>query len=202
MEYLKADNPNKDMVAYSNIEERLFKEYENLKNTLSGMSLKANQIINKEVTERTPRYEHFTFVKLDSESWVKSIHEILRLIFEVNLQLEIDAKLKTILKWSAGIDQWEEEVKSNLVYSVPEEIYGEDIELCKIPTQTLKKVKELEKKVQILAKTVIDYQNVSISYYAFSDLRLLFSHQAVGMKSSYYFLIKLTNTLKERFLIS
>ena len=64
----EADNPNKDMVAYSNIEERLFKEYENLKNTLSGMSLKANQIINKEVTERTPRYEHFTFVKLDSLS--------------------------------------------------------------------------------------------------------------------------------------
>ena len=68
MEYLKADNQNKDMVAYSSIEERLFKEYENLKNILSGMSLNAKQFINKEGTERTPRYEHFTFVKLDSES--------------------------------------------------------------------------------------------------------------------------------------
>ena len=174
MEYLIADNPNKDMVAYSSIKERLLEEYENLKNTLNDMSVKAKQIATEEIkTIWTLRYEPLSFVKLDSESWVKSIHEIFRLIFEVNLKLEIDEKLKTILNWSARIDQWEEEVKSNLIYSVPEEIYGKEFELCKIPTQTLKKVKELEKKVQTLAKTVIDYQNVSISYINSNDVLII-----------------------------
>ena len=100
------------------------------------------------------------------------------MIFEVNLLNEIDAKLKVILNWSARLDQCEEENKSNLVYSVPKEIYGEEFKLCKIPIQTLKKVKELEKKVQILAKTVIDYQNVSIFNFFSSDaLIILISNQ-------------------------
>ena len=73
---------------------------------------------------------------------------------------EITSKLKAILNWSAGIDQYKEESKSSSVYSVPEEIYGKEFELCKIPTQTLKKVKELEKKVQTLAKAAISYQKV------------------------------------------
>ena len=73
---------------------------------------------------------------------------------------EIEAKLKTILNWSAEIKKYKEESKSSSVYSVPDEVYGKEFELCKIPTQTLKKVKELEKRVQTLAKAAIASQKV------------------------------------------
>ena len=55
------------------------------------------------------------------------------------MKSEIDEKLKTILNWSGGIEQYREESKSELDHSVPEEIYEKEFELCKIPTQTLKK---------------------------------------------------------------
>ena len=164
------------MIAYSSIKERLNEEYDNLKNALKDMSVKAKKIATKEIkTNKTPRYEPLSFVKLDSEIWVKSIFEILRLIFEVNLKAEIDAKLKAILNWSVKINEWEEEIKSNLVYSVSDEIYGKEFELCKIPTQTLKKVKELERKVQFLAETVINYQNVSMLYFFLSDTIIIYN---------------------------
>ena len=84
-------------------------------------------------------------------------------MFEVNMKYEIEAKLKTILNWSEEIEQYKEESKSSSVYSVPDEIYGNEFVLCKIPTQTLKKIKELEKRVQTLAEAAIDYHEVRIS---------------------------------------
>ena len=163
MEFLKDDNLKKDKIAYSSIKDMLYEKFNYLKYTLKEMSMKAQQIVTEEIKAKIkPRYEPLTFVKKDSEIWMKSIQEILRMIFEVYLKVEIDEKLKVILNWSAGINQFEEENKSSLDYSVPKEIYGKEFELCKIPTQTMKKVKELEKKVHILAKIVIDYQNVNI----------------------------------------
>ena len=76
----------------------------------------------------------------------------MRLIFEASVKPEIEAKLKAILNWSAGIEQCKEESKSNSVYSVPNEIYGKEFELCKVPTQALKKVKELEERAQLWQK--------------------------------------------------
>ena len=55
------------------------------------------------------------------------------------MKSEIVSKLKAILNWSEGIDQYREESKSSSVYSVPDEIYGKEFKLWKIPTQTLKK---------------------------------------------------------------
>ena len=95
---------------------------------------------------------------------MQSISGILRLMFEANMKSEIEAKLKTILNWSAGIEQYKKESKSYSVYSVPNKIYGKEFMLCKIPTQTLKKLKELEARVQTLAKAAIAYQKVRISF--------------------------------------
>ena len=80
------------------------------------------------------------------------------------MKAEIEAKLKTILNWSSGIEQYNEESKLSSVYSIPDKIYGNEFELCKIPTQTLKKMKELEERVQTLAKAAIAYKKVIISY--------------------------------------
>ena len=138
------------------------------------MSVNAKIIATEEINAKIkPRYEPLTFVKKDSEIWMKSIQEILRMMFEINLKAEINAKLKAILNWSAGINHYEEEAKSHLDYSVPDKIYGKEFKFCKIPIQTLKKIKELEKKVQILAKTVIDYQNVSIFNFFSSDALII-----------------------------
>ena len=158
MEYLISENSNKDMIAYSNIKEKLEEEYGNLKNTLNDMIVKATQITTKKIkASKAPKYEPLSFVMSDSDKWIKIILRLLRLIFETNMKPEIEEKLKAILNWSSGINQYKEESKSNSVYSVPDEIYGKEFELCKIPTQTLKKVKDLEKRVQNLAKVAIAY---------------------------------------------
>ena len=161
MEYLISENANKDMFAYSNIKEKLEEEYGDLKNTLNDMIVKAKQITTmKTKTSKAPKYEPLSFVMPDSDKWIKSILGVLRLTFEANMKPEIESKLKAILNWSAGIDQYKEEYKSSSFYSVPDEIYGKELELCKIPTQTLKKVKDLQKRVQTLAKAAITYQKV------------------------------------------
>ena len=84
-------------------------------------------------------------------------------MYEMNMKAEIEAKLNVILNWSAGIEQYKEESKSSSVYLVPDKIYGKEFELCKIPTQTLKKIKELEKRVQTLAEAAINYHKVRIT---------------------------------------
>ena len=140
MEYLISEIANKDMIAYSNIKEKFEEEYGDLKNTLNDMTVKAKQITTKKTeTSKAPKYEPLSFVMSDSDKWIKSILRLLRLIFEANMKSEIESKLKSILNWSAGIDQYKEESKSRSVYSVPDEIYGKEFELWKIPTQTLKK---------------------------------------------------------------
>ena len=146
---------------------KIDEEYGSLKNTLSDMTMKANQIITKESkNDRLLQYESLSFVQSDYEKWKQSINGVLILMLEANMKSEIEAKLKTILNWSAEIHQYREEFKSNSVYLVPHEIYGKEFELWKIPTQTLKKVKELEKRVQTLANTAIAYQKVRISYFS------------------------------------
>ena len=140
MEYLISENINKDMIAYSNIKEMLEVEYGDLKNILNDMTVKAKLIATKKTkTSKFPKYEPLSFVMPDSNKWIQSILNFLRLMFEANMKSEIDSKLKAILNWSAGIEKYKEESKSSSVYSVPDEIYGKEFELCKIPTQTLKK---------------------------------------------------------------
>ena len=140
MEYLISENSNKEMVEYSKIKEKLEKEYEDLKNTLNVMNVKAKQITTKETkTSKALKYEDLTFVIPNSNKWIKSIQELLKLMFEANMKSEIESKLKAILNWSSRIDQYNEESKSSSVYSVPDEIYDKELELCKIPIQTLKK---------------------------------------------------------------
>ena len=65
-----------------------------------------------------------------------------------------------ILSWSQGDLQYHEEAKHNSEQVVPHDIYGKAIELCKIPTQTLDKVKELEERVQTIAKIALTYEKV------------------------------------------
>ena len=143
---------------------------ENLKNTLNDMTVNAKQIVAKKtITNKPPQYEPLSFVKSDYKKWKQSIFEILRLIFEANLKDEIESKLKTILNWSAGIEKYKEESKSSLICSVPDKIYGREFELWKIPTQTLKKVRELERRVQSLAKIAINYQKVRAYYFSLND---------------------------------
>ena len=163
MEYLISENVNKDIVAYSNIKEKLEEEYEDLKNTLNDMSVKAKQITTmKTKISQASKYELLSFVMPNSDKWIKSIIGLLKLMFEANMKSEIDSKLKAILNWSVGIDQYREESKSSSVYSVPDEVYGKEFELCKIPTQTLKKIKDLQKRVHKLARAAIAYQKVGI----------------------------------------
>ena len=114
----------------------------------------------KTKTSKASKYEPLSFVMPDSDKWIQIILGLLRLMFEANMKSEIESRLKAILNWSAGIEIYKEEYKSSSVYSIPDEIYGKEFELCKIPTQTLKKVKDLQKRVQTLAKAAIDYQKV------------------------------------------
>ena len=118
---------------------------------MRDITIKAKNIApNKTKNGKSLSYESLTFVKSDSEKWVQSIEKLLRLIFEINMKYEIEERIKAILNWSAGIDEYEEEVKSSLFYTVPDKVYGKNFDLCKIPTQSLKKIEELEKRIQIL----------------------------------------------------
>ena len=69
-------------------------------------------------------------------------------------------KIDMILRWSQGDLQYHEEAKHNAEHIIPNDIYEKTIELCKIPTQTLDKVKELEERVQIMAKIALTYEKV------------------------------------------
>ena len=164
MEYSASNNTNKDFKECKRVKDELDQEYFSLKNTLNETTLRANQItIIKEMkTAKNSWYEDLSFIKFGYEKWLQNILQILRLIFEANIKSEIEAKLKTILNWSGGIEQYEDEAKSNSVYSVPNEIYGEEFQLCKIPTQTLKKIKELEIDIQNIAKISSIHQKVKI----------------------------------------
>ena len=165
MECLISENANNDTTEYIEIKANIDEGFWSLKNILNEITVKAKQIVTKKnKTDKTLKYEPLSFVKSDSEKWKQNIFGVLRLIFEANMKSEIEVKLKTILNWSSGIEQYNEESKSNSVYSIPDEIYGKEIELCKIPTQTLKKMKELEERVQTITKAAIAYQEVKISY--------------------------------------
>ena len=138
------------------------------------MTLKAKQIVEKKTKYDRPfQYETLSFIKSDYEKWIQSILGILRLMYEMNMKAEIEAKLNVILNWSAGIEQYKEESKSSSVYLVPDKIYGKEFELCKIPTQTLKKIKELEKRVQTLAEAAINYHKVRITWFSLNVMLLL-----------------------------
>ena len=119
-------------------------------------------LLKRKQKNKTPTYETVSFVKKDSENWVQRIYEILRLIFEVFMKSEIEAELSAIFNWSAGIHQQEQEANLNSFNTIDDEIYGKILTLCRIPTQSMKKIKELEKKVQALANYAIDNQNVCI----------------------------------------
>ena len=159
MEYLKNSDTDKDMDTQKLIKDEYDKEFYILKNSLLDLTVKAKKIIvAEEKGEKTSKYESLSFVKQDCEKCKKSILQILRFIYEINMKTEIDAKLNTILNWSEGIDQIDEENKSNFNNTVPKEIYGKKVKLCKIPIQTLNKVKELEERVHKLAKAAIIYK--------------------------------------------
>ena len=75
MEYLKSENTNKETAAYSNIKEKLEEEYEDLKNTLNDMTVKAKQITTKKTkTNKLPKYELLSFVMPDSEKMNSKYH--------------------------------------------------------------------------------------------------------------------------------
>ena len=80
------------------------------------------------------------------------------------MKSEIESKLQTLLLWSRranieGEDEKEQE-EYKLLDSVSSKIYGNTFKLCKIPTQSFKKVKDLETKIQNMAKSAINYREV------------------------------------------
>ena len=172
MEYIKWEDVRNDFTNYQKAKSKIDKEYNNLKSTLKEMTVKSQQILTKEEkADKTLRFESFSFVKLDSERWMEKIDEILKLIFEIDMTLEIKAKINTIKNWSKGISQYEEEEKYNFIDFIPDDIYGKKYELCKIPTQNLNNVKELQNKIKNMAEANLVYQNVRVKYFTLDSFQ-------------------------------
>ena len=162
MEWVKSPESRIDIKIFNKSKGQLDEECDNLKRILSDMTVKAKQIISEEGnTNKAHKYELVSFAKSDSERCQKSILQVLRIISEINMKPEIESKLNMFLNWSENINEIYE--FDDLDSSISNKIYGKTFELCKIPTQTLEKMKLLEKKrVQILAKTAITYQQVRV----------------------------------------
>ena len=77
---------------------------------------------------------------------------ILKIMFEINTKIEIKQILDKILKWSGRSKKSNEESKEDQIYSIPKELYGQNFELCRFPTQVLEKIKEMESKIKSMAK--------------------------------------------------
>ena len=142
MEYLKSEDSNKDTKAYNRIKDQLDDEYSNLINSLNSITTKSKQIVVKGTkTSKISNYDNLCNIKSESENWISNILRIFQIIFEVNLKSEIESKLQSLLGWSRENREFEEETKFSSDFSSPNEIYGKDFELCKIPTQHLQKIK-------------------------------------------------------------
>ena len=160
IQYVRNEDIDRDMVTYNKVKNQIDEEYSSLKSTLTDLTIKAQKIISED-RSKAFKYESISFVSLYYEKCVSIILKLFRIIFEVNMKPEIESKLKIILKWSKGINIFKEEAKLDQSYIIPNDIYEQDIELCKIPTQTLKKIKELEKSMHEMSKAIIIYKKVN-----------------------------------------
>ena len=72
---------------------------------------------------------------------------------------EISGKIKAILNWSQGFLQ-QEETKSDSNISDFIKLCEKEYKFCKIPTQSMVKINEIEDTIQEMAKIIIDYKQV------------------------------------------
>ena len=160
MGYLNSDNVNLDRIAYNMVKSDINSLYQNLTIMLDDMTQKSKIIAkNEPEVEKPISYESLSSIKVDSKNWVKTVLQLLSLVFEINLRPKVETKVKAILKWSKDWGK-SEKAKVGSVDLIPEEVYGQEIELCKIPTQSLKNVKDLEIKVQNMARNTTANQKV------------------------------------------
>ena len=172
MEWVKSPESRIDMKIFNKFKGQLDEECDNLTSILSDMTVKAKQIINEEEnTNKALKYEQVSFAESDSERCRKSILQVLRIISEINMKPEIDSKLNMFLNWSENINEIDE--FDDLDSSIFNKIYGKTFELCKIPTQTLEKMKLLEKKSSNFSK---DSDHLSTSKSSFYFIKSIYSY--------------------------
>ena len=141
MEYLRSKEVDKDTATYNQVKGQLDKKYKDLTSVLKETSINGQRIvINQEKFDNNLKYDCLSFVFTNWEKWKNYIMDIFRIIFEVNMKSEIEAKLQTLLLWSREVYVDEEDEKEQEKYtildSVSSKIYGKTFKLCKIPIQS------------------------------------------------------------------
>ena len=107
------------MEAFKAPKTQLDDECKNLTSILNGMTIKAKKIINEEgKAKKAHKYETISFAESDSERCRKSILQVLKIIFEINMISEIESKLNLFSNWSENINEIYEEEKEDINSSI------------------------------------------------------------------------------------
>ena len=99
-------------------------------------------------------YENLSFIKDDWDKCRNTILKILSIIPEVWEKVETDSLIQVIVDSIQKVPL-EEEIKENLIFSVPDQIYGKEYQFVYIPTQSFVQFKEFENKIEYYVKSCI-----------------------------------------------
>ena len=153
VEYILSENANIDQIAYSLAKDDIDSMHRSLTIMLNDMTQKSEIIAKYEPEVEKPiNYESLSSIKVDSKNWVKTVLQLLSLVFEINLRPKVESKVKAILKWSKEWRQ-SENAKVGSIDSIPDDVYGQEIELCKTPTQSLKTIEDSKNKMISIVRT-------------------------------------------------
>ena len=98
-------------------------------------------------------YENLSFIKDDWDKCRNTILKILSIIPEVWEKVETDSLIQVIVDSIQKVPL-EEEIKENLIFSVPDQIYGKEYQFVYIPTQSFVQFKEFENKIKANCKVI------------------------------------------------
>ena len=129
MGYMESDNFKLDQMEYSLDKEDIHIEFKSLTNKLNVMTEMSETIIyNKKGDEKVVDIGYLHRFKDFSEDCVQAVVRLLNLCNEINLKPKVESKVKTILNLNKTLSK-NENKNINIIDSVPNEIYGQEIEL-------------------------------------------------------------------------
>ena len=160
MEYLESILFKFDQQESKSYKEKIKNEKDNITNDLNKMAVMSETIIcNKKGDEKSVDLTNLHRFKDYSKHWVRTVFEILKLIYEINLKLKVESEVNMILNLNEELSQSENE-KNNKYILIPDETYGEEIDLWKVPTQRLDNFKNWFNILQSVTKNAIANQKV------------------------------------------
>ena len=156
------------IVLYNRIKSNIESLYKSLTTILNEMTEKTIIVAdNESIPDKITKFELLLSVKVDWKNWAKIVQQLLGLIFELKFKpiRKEKEKVKENFNFNKNIEQSvNENIDSFDLYS--NQIDEQEIRLCKIPTQSLKSLKNIESKVTNMSRVAIANQKVTLNLYS------------------------------------